>query len=179
MMVRLNKKGFMMAEVIVVSSVVLIILTTLYISYNKIFSLYENRLDYEDSGLIYMLAYYRDYLIKIDKLDEVKDNVKNNGNHYDLLTYNNRPLKAAVTELKSDPNFSQFENITDNVYLFYTEEGHLSGYDADNVNFKEYLDYLSGIKLLNSNGNNASYIMILERIYTDVKKRKYAYIVVG
>ena len=43
---KLNKKGFMMAEVVVVSSVILIILTTLYISYNKIISLYETRLDY-------------------------------------------------------------------------------------------------------------------------------------
>ena len=51
----MGRRGFMMAEVIVVSSVVLIVLTTLYVSYNKIFSFYQTRLNYEDSNLIFSI----------------------------------------------------------------------------------------------------------------------------
>ena len=52
---KLNKKGFMMAEVIVVSSIVLITLTSLYISYNKIYSTYKKRINYYDVSIIYDL----------------------------------------------------------------------------------------------------------------------------
>ena len=39
-MKKMNNKGFMMAEVVVVSAVIIVTLVTLYVSYNKIFSLY-------------------------------------------------------------------------------------------------------------------------------------------
>ena len=44
----MNNKGFMMAEVIVVASIILIAMVGLYASYNKIFSLYNQRMDYYD-----------------------------------------------------------------------------------------------------------------------------------
>ena len=36
---KLNKKGFMMAEVIVVSAIILTFLAAIFVSYNKIYSL--------------------------------------------------------------------------------------------------------------------------------------------
>ena len=56
----MNKKGFMMAEVIVVSAVIVVTLVGLYASYNKIFSLYNQRLNYYDVATLYELAYIRD-----------------------------------------------------------------------------------------------------------------------
>ncbi|MCI6847349.1 MAG: hypothetical protein MR835_00630, partial [Erysipelotrichaceae bacterium] len=56
---KLNKKGFMMAEVIVVSSIVLITLTSLYMSYNKIYSTYKKRINYYDVSIIYDLDQIR------------------------------------------------------------------------------------------------------------------------
>lgn len=56
----MNNKGFMMAEVVVVSAIVLTTLVGLYTSYNKIFSLYNQRVDYYDVATLYDLAYYRD-----------------------------------------------------------------------------------------------------------------------
>lgn len=56
----MNNKGFMMAEVVVVSSIILIALTAFYVSYNKIISIYNQRLDYYDVSTLYKLAEYRD-----------------------------------------------------------------------------------------------------------------------
>lgn len=56
----MNNKGFMMAEVVVVSAVILVTLTSLYISYGKILSLYNQRIDYYDVTTLYELANIRD-----------------------------------------------------------------------------------------------------------------------
>ena len=56
----MNNKGFMMAEVVVVSAVVLVTLTGLYLSYNKILSIYNQRVNYFDTTALYRLAYIRD-----------------------------------------------------------------------------------------------------------------------
>lgn len=56
----MNNKGFMMAEVVVVSAVVLVTLTGLYLSYNKILSIYNQRVNYFDTTTLYRLAYIRD-----------------------------------------------------------------------------------------------------------------------
>lgn len=56
----MNNKGFMMAEVIVVSAVILVTLVGLYTSYNKIFTVYNQRIDYYDVDTLYKLANIRD-----------------------------------------------------------------------------------------------------------------------
>ena len=69
-----DNKGFMMAEVVVVSSIVLIFLTTIFTSYNKLYAAYVNRINYYDVVTLYRLGYYRDILIENDKInDEIKN----------------------------------------------------------------------------------------------------------
>jgi len=69
----MNNKGFMMAEVIVVSAVVMVTLVGLYTSYNKIFSLYNQRIDYYDINTLYELAFIRD-----NNIDSLVLDTKNN-----------------------------------------------------------------------------------------------------
>lgn len=52
----MNKKGFMMAELVVVSAIVLVTLTGLYVSYAKIYTLYSTRLTYYDVNTLYSLG---------------------------------------------------------------------------------------------------------------------------
>ena len=68
----MNNKGFMMAEVIVVSSIVLVTLVGLYTSYSKIFTLYNQRINYYDVAMLYELAYIRE-----NKLDSLTLNSTN------------------------------------------------------------------------------------------------------
>lgn len=56
----MNNKGFMMAELVVVSSIILVALVGLYTSYNKIFSIYNQRVNYYDVATLYELAYIRE-----------------------------------------------------------------------------------------------------------------------
>jgi hypothetical protein len=166
---KLNKKGFMMAEVVVVSSVVLIILTTLFISYNKIFSLYESRLSYEDTNLLYALAYYRDYLITNNQLELQKSEMESSGKYYDLLTYRYKPLETAKERLNNA--FDPPKNELDNVYLVHNGGENLNMTHFGNAAFIEYIEYLEGVDL-----TDTEYILILERKFIDTGVSKYAYL---
>lgn len=68
----MNRKGFMMAEVVVVSSIVLITLVSFYVSYNKIISEYNKRIDYYDVTTLYDLAYVRKNISDISKYDSME-----------------------------------------------------------------------------------------------------------
>lgn len=106
---KLNKSGFMMAEVIVVSSIVLITLTSLYMSYNKIYSAYKTRINYYDVSIIYEL----DQIRRNNAIAIPKNNTyiikKNNTTVYAIPLLNN---KIKDTKLNN-------ENVTFSEYLDY------------------------------------------------------------
>lgn len=152
----MNNKGFMMAEVVVVSAIVLVFMTGLYLSYNKLFSLYTTRVKYYDSSALYSLAYYRDILIREDKMNNTLSDAKtsvidifNNGNN-------------SVSKL----------NNSDSVFMIYNKMNTISRNMLTNVNeiFFDYVDYLSSSTNFKSN-----YIMLMEKcVSTD--ECYYAYL---
>ena len=112
-LMKLNKKGFMMAEVIVVSSIVLITLTSLYISYNKIYSTYKKRINYYDVSIIYDL----DQIRRNTAIDEPTNNTKIKKDSESNTTVYAIPLTGnKITD--TNTNLSQ-ENTTFNEYLKY------------------------------------------------------------
>lgn len=72
----MNNKGFMMAEVVVVSSIILVTLVAFYTSYNKIISMYNQRVDYYDVTTLYKLANIRDNITDFSKYSS-KTAIKN------------------------------------------------------------------------------------------------------
>ena len=108
---KLNKKGFMMAEVIVVSSIVLITLTSLYISYNKIYSTYKKRINYYDVSIIYDL----DQIRRNEEIDVPTNNTKI-GSESNTTVYAIPLTGNKITD--TNTNLSQ-ENTTFNEYLKY------------------------------------------------------------
>lgn len=69
----MNNKGFMMAEVVVVSAIIMVTLVGIYISYNKILSVYNQRVDYYDTKTLYKLAEIRDHYNNLKpNIDECK-----------------------------------------------------------------------------------------------------------
>ena len=68
----MNNKGFMMAEVVVVASIILVTLVGFYTSYNKIIAIYNKRIDYYDVATLYELGNIRD-----NKLSELTIDSKN------------------------------------------------------------------------------------------------------
>ena len=108
---KLNKKGFMMAEVIVVSSIVLITLTSLYISYNKIYSTYKKRINYYDVSIIYDLDKIRRNVVIDAPTNNTKIDSEANTTVYAIPLTGNK-----ITD--TNTNLSQ-ENTTFNEYLEY------------------------------------------------------------
>lgn len=120
---KLNKKGFMMAEVIVVSSIVLITLTSLYMSYNKIYSTYKKRINYYDVSIIYDLDQIR--------RNEVIATPTNNTKIIKDSESNTTVYAIPLTNNKiTDTNLSQ-ENTTFNEYLEYLK----NSITVDNCNY--------------------------------------------
>lgn len=111
---KLNKKGFMMAEVIVVSSIVLITLTSLYMSYNKIYSTYKKRINYYDVSIIYDL----DQIRRNEEIDAPTNNTKINikDSESNTTVYAIPLTGNKITD--TNTNLSQ-ENTTFNEYLKY------------------------------------------------------------
>ena len=68
---KLNKKGFMLAEVVIVASVIAGILITLYISLNRVAAAYEKRNRYYDIDAMQVAMEIND-AIKEDKKDPPK-----------------------------------------------------------------------------------------------------------
>lgn len=110
---KLNKKGFMMAEVIVVSSIVLITLTSLYMSYNKIYSTYKKRINYYDVSIIYDL----DKIRRNEEIDAPTNNTKIKKDSESNTTVYAIPLTGNKIN-DTNTNLSQ-ENTTFNEYLKY------------------------------------------------------------
>ncbi len=169
----MNNKGFMMAEVIVVSSIVLIFLTTIFTSYNKMYATYLTRVGYYDVVTLYRLGYYRDILIENDKMTS-------------LLT------TAPVTKIYASDNSSNnlfslpeveiSDNAEDKVFLIRTATNNHaingSALNSEEVNetFKDYIKYLSTSVTPKSN-----YIMVMERCNiksgtSNTDDCKYAYL---
>lgn len=111
---KLNKKGFMMAEVIVVSSIVLITLTSLYISYNKIYSTYKKRINYYDVSIIYDLDQIRRNVVIDVPTNNTKIGSESNTTVYAIPLTGNK-----ITD--TNTNLSQ-ENTTFNEYLKYLKK---------------------------------------------------------
>lgn len=113
----MNNKGFMMAEVVVVASIVLVAMAGLYASYNKIFSIYNQRINYYDVSTLYELSNYRKYDLSGDVSSVPKvnlggkiiyyvsiDTVKNN-----TLDVTNQTFKDYLTYLSANLDFDKLD----------------------------------------------------------------------
>ena len=159
-----NNKGFMMAEVIVVAAVVLLTLSTLYISYSKIYSAYKARINYYDVSTLYKLAYYRDKLIDDDTFNDLLKTAKEEK----MISINNTDRGDKVFLI-----YSHKKNVYNNLF-----DNNADIKKTFNVNqtYKDYAKYIYDAAELNAN-----YAMILESCINDSgtvdnDNCKYAYL---
>lgn len=106
----MNNKGFMMAEVIVVSSIILVALVGLYASYNKIFSVYNKRVDYYDVATLYELAEIKKASLKKGvepSLDPIYD-MEIIGNYIKTVYYLNKDELEGNTLWNSTLKFDEY-----------------------------------------------------------------------
>lgn len=152
----MNRKGFMMAELVIVSAIILVTLVGLYASYNKIYSIYKTRIRYYDVTTLYRLGYYRDIL----KENNILATVINNSNSGIVEVYNSKSSTGSVFSL---PAVEQPSGVQDIVYMLNNKGSAIrrnlfSGKNL-HVTFLEYVDFLENS--VDFSGFN--YMMIMER----------------
>ena len=150
----MNNKGFMMAEVVVVSAIILVFLAGLYTSYNKLYSVYTSRLDYYDSVTLYRLGYYRDYLIEVG--------------------LGGKDLNGLIGELNTKDSYKKVFNYdSEKVYLIRNEKKDFNNdiVKEENLTFKDYVTFLNDAEI----EFKANYLMIMERCISS-DDCKYAYL---
>ena len=131
---RINRKGFMLAEVIIVSVIICVVLVSLFTGINRVTKAYDLRNRYYDVNALYMAEKANLYLIE--------DKSINN-----LISTNN-PVKVENDSLYNVIRYYNSGNTGSAVNIYFTP------YDKDNVEalkdkgtnqtYKDFIDYLSG-----------------------------------
>ena len=163
----MNRKGFMMAEVVVVSAIVMVTIVGLYQSYNKLYSTYSTRLKYHDAETLYRLGNYRDILIENGSLNTILSDMEKNGTKTKSITITNDESEAKYPG--------------DTVFLISTtkDSSSANGYILKNTTTingisQTYQDYLSYLK--KSTKYRSNYIMVIESCKDDLNDCYYAYL---
>ena len=144
---KLNNRGFMLAEVVVVSVVIATVLVTLYVALNRLTSAFETRNTYYDVNTAYLAA-------------EVNNILVEDGSINDLI------LAKDIKDLSSDMSdilelYSGNKKVYFSPYSNYIVE---IKNESDNQTFKDYIDYLNDN--FNYNGEY-SYVIIAEMCVSD------------
>lgn len=148
---KFGRKGFMLAEVVVVSVVIATVLVTLFGGLNNISSAYDIRNHYYDIDCLYVTMEINDILIKNNSMDS-------------LVNTGNISLLSSDVSVKKFMDF--YKSTGYEVYSTYFvpfKIDKLNGLKSLNINqtFKDYIDYLNGnIDFTDSSYN---YIIITQR----------------
>lgn len=161
---KMNNKGFMMAEVVVVSAIVLVTLTSLYASYNKIYSLYSTRLNYNDVQTLYKLVYYRNCIIKNGKMNLAESNSSSG------------PVDITNGTTYLNINDKICNDCSEKIYFINNNKANINRNVLDsfpvNQTYKDYVTYLADAVNL----SESDYVMIMEKCDTNKDNCKYAYL---
>lgn len=151
---KMNKRGFILSEVVIVAAVISTILVFLYISLNRMSQAYETRNRYYDIDAIYAT-------IEIN-------NILNEGNYIETYTEQNLHYINLINndgndDVKAYKNFYSNTNYTINE-VYYAEsnieslKGLSNELNDNKFDLKDYIDYLKD----NINYNNYDYLIIIE-----------------
>ena len=161
-----NNKGFMLAEVVIVSAVLITTLVSLYAGFAKVYKAYEERSSFFDTDSIYALKSIEDTLIDEGLFNNIINEI-NTSNYVSYLAENRTAdsyINSHLKELLGNYNIEYFY-ITkyDNASLTTIIES-----DANNIIFNDFLKYLQ--KNLTFD-NNYNYIFL-----SKTKDGRFAYL---
>lgn len=165
---KLNKKGFMLAEVVVSASVIAVILVTLYIGLNRMTSAYETRNRYYDIDAQQVAMEVNDALIRGNYLDSVKSSANTSSNYiYKMSDWFAADYQGFPDQLKSNFDYNDVKVF----FSLYTEEklrelkeiytsvsfGNYIDYLLDRIDFNESYSYFIVVELQKKDVNDCYY----------------------
>lgn len=133
-MSKLGKKGFMLAEVVVVSVVVATVLVTLYTGLNKMSSAYETRNRYNDIDAEYLAIEANDFFIRTNLLAPIADS--------DFKT----EIDDGIYLISDDyPEIEDVQNVYTSIFNYNSANIFTVKYDKNEVeNFKKSIIQYQG-----------------------------------
>lgn len=143
----MNNKGFMMAEVVVVSAIIIGSIAAFFVGYNGLITLYSDRIDYYDSTTLYELANYRD--------ENLSD------------------LKVSSSPIRKAGAGRSIYYVDGKLLNGKTDDGEVQ--TPSNNTFKKYIEYLKNTLDLTNKDNENKKILIMEKCSSN-DDCKYAYL---
>lgn len=155
---KLNNRGFMMAEVVVVSVIICTVLVTLYTSLIRINEAYDTRNKYYDINTLYFTEEVNYNLIASGYINSLLSN----GNSV-MVNLNNESINLG--DIKSFYSYNDSGSIKMYFSLYNSEKvGKLSGLSEVSNTFKDYIKYAKGHFDYTENYN---YMLITEMCKTE------------
>ena len=152
---KLNNKGFMLAEVIISASVIIVTLVSLYAGFARVYKAYEIRSTYYDADSVYALKTISDYFIDEMVFNSYISGI-NNTNRYvefkEIGTPSNK-IDAFINKMIENYSFKRF-------YLTRYDMEYLNSVKSISSDLKEYIDFLDSDKVIDN--TNYKYIFISE-----------------
>lgn len=139
---RINRKGFMLAEVIIVSVIICVVLVSLFTGINRVTKAYDLRNRYYDVNALYMAEKANLYLIEDKSIN--------------TLISDDTPIKVENSNLNEVISFYNSGNTGSAVNIYFTpyKEIYFTPYNQANLEslkdkgtnqtYKDFIDYLSG-----------------------------------
>ena len=152
---KLNNKGFMLAEVIISASVIIVTLVSLYAGFARVYKAYEIRSTYYDADSVYALKTISDYFIDEMVFNSYISSI-NNTNKYVEFKKNESPsnkIDAFINKMIENYNF--------NFYLTRYNSDYLESIESISSDLKEYINFLNSDGVIDDDANY-KYIFISE-----------------
>ena len=152
---KLNNKGFMLAEVIISASVIIVTLVSLYAGFARVYKAYEIRSTYYDADSVYALKTISDYFIDEMVFNSYISGI-NNTNKYVEFKKNESPsnkIDAFINKMIENYNF--------NFYLTRYNSDYLESIESISSDLEEYINFLNSDGVIDDDANY-KYIFISE-----------------
>ena len=151
----LNNRGFMMAELMITSVVIMISIVSLYTGFNKIYTNYKVRNSYDYSNLLYGTKLIKDFLIDQNKINLL---IKNNKDYINISLCN------LNFECDGDEStyYNDIKRIYDinNIYFLTYKMNNVK--INDNSFLSDYIDYLRKDSNMDKSDYRNGYRIIVE-----------------
>ncbi len=162
-----NNKGFMLVETIIVTVVVATIMISLYVAFNRIYGAYESKKTYMDIEPIYAIDIIRNYLIDEFLIEDILNNVDNNGV---VNIISNKEIKIELKDYQRDylnkiiENYSitELQIIENPSYDDIEENVKTKLFENKYESYKNYVNHLEDANEFGSKYPSNDYIFIIE-----------------
>lgn len=137
-----NNKGFMLAEVVIVSAILITTLVSLYVGFARVYKAYEERSSFFDTDSIYALKSIEDTLIDDMVFNELVKRIDSDNYIYfsnGSIAIDNDYVKEYIKKIMENYNIEYF-------YLTKYDSNSLNtiiNLDNDNIVFNDFLSYLN------------------------------------